>query len=278
MEFSLHPVLAPNTEPLTRADATRWANIEDTADNDLVDGLIRSARERIEAVTGRAFVSQQWDLLLDGFPSASPRRPDGDILLPRAPVHQVTSITYVDGDGATQTLAAADYTVDRRREPCRIVPAYGESWPSTRDVPNAVTARFRAGYSIPVTADQAIDLLTAVGHPYANTDPVQLVNLGGVLPAGLSVRTTYYVRDVSGDTFKLAATSGGTAIDITGAGTGTHLVGLMPEPLLQALKVLVATMYWHREEASDEPLELVPYTVRRLVVGYRLFPGLVSRA
>jgi hypothetical protein len=42
------------------------------------------------------------------------------------------------------------------------------------------------------------------------------------LPGGLSLNTTYWVRDSSTNTFKLAATSGGSAIDITSAGVGTH--------------------------------------------------------
>jgi hypothetical protein len=42
------------------------------------------------------------------------------------------------------------------------------------------------------------------------------------LPAGLAVDTLYYIRDATANTFKLAATSGGDAIDITGTGTGTH--------------------------------------------------------
>lgn len=41
-------------------------------------------------------------------------------------------------------------------------------------------------------------------------------------PGGLSLAGTYYVRDVSGTTVKLAATLGGAAINITDAGTGEH--------------------------------------------------------
>jgi len=50
------------------------------------------------------------------------------------------------------------------------------------------------------------------------------------LPAGLSASTTYYTRDSSGSTCKLAATLGGSAIDITSTGTGTHTAtfGILP--------------------------------------------------
>lgn len=50
------------------------------------------------------------------------------------------------------------------------------------------------------------------------------------LPAGLSASTTYFTRDSSGSTCKLAATLDGSAIDITSTGTGTHTAtfGILP--------------------------------------------------
>lgn len=68
------------------------------------------------------------------------------------------------------------------------------------------------------------DVLTVPGAAAAgivDTNTVVLDPIIGVsLPTGLSASTIYYVRDMSGDTFKLALTSGGTAIDITAAGSG----------------------------------------------------------
>lgn len=78
------------------------------------------------------------------------------------------------------------------------------------------------------TAVAATDLITKVAHGYSTGDRVQLTNSGGALPAGLSAATTYYVIRVSADTFKLATSdtlaTAGTAVDLTGAGTGTHSV------------------------------------------------------
>ena len=73
------------------------------------------------------------------------------------------------------------------------------------------------------TANSGTDFVTATGHSYTDTTPVVL-STTGTLPAPLATGTVYYVRDRTGDTFKLAATSGGAAIDITDAGTGTHSV------------------------------------------------------
>lgn len=65
------------------------------------------------------------------------------------------------------------------------------------------------------------DVVTSAGHGLANGD-VLILTTSNTLPAGLSAGTAYYVRDTTTDTFKLAATSGGSAIDITDTGTGTH--------------------------------------------------------
>lgn len=72
------------------------------------------------------------------------------------------------------------------------------------------------------TADAGTDFITATSHGLADGDHIFLTNVGGALPAGLSVNTSYYVRDKTTNTFKVTATVGGAAVDITGAGTGTH--------------------------------------------------------
>ena len=65
------------------------------------------------------------------------------------------------------------------------------------------------------------DIITSVAHGLLNGDRVVL-STTGTLPAGLSAATVCYVRDKADDTFKLAATLEGPAIDVTNTGTGTH--------------------------------------------------------
>jgi len=71
------------------------------------------------------------------------------------------------------------------------------------------------------TADDATDIITLGGHGFASGDVVHFSS-NNTLPAGLSAKTIYYVRDVAADTFKVTATRGGAAVDITDTGTGTH--------------------------------------------------------
>ncbi len=68
----------------------------------------------------------------------------------------MSAITYVDNDGATQTLAADQYLVDAKSAPGRITPAYGLVWPVTRWQNNAVCVRFVAGYGAASAVPQGI--------------------------------------------------------------------------------------------------------------------------
>lgn len=135
-------VTPPALEPVTLAEA-RVQCRSHPDDDDLLTELIVVAREAAEAFVGRALILRTYDLKTDGFPS--------EWSLPMAPAASVSSITYVDIDGTTQTLAADQYaTLLAGGTPgCdagRIVPAYGVVWPATRGTPESVTVRFVAGY------------------------------------------------------------------------------------------------------------------------------------
>jgi hypothetical protein len=71
-------------------------------------------------------------------------------------------------------------------------------------------------YSAVVTSSSGA-LFTAPGTALVNTDRVMVT--GTVVPTGFAAGTTYFVVSASGDTFKLSATSGGSAIAYTDAGT-----------------------------------------------------------
>ena len=75
--------------------------------------------------------------------------------------------------------------------------------------------------SVAFTANASTDVITATAHGLSDGDPIRLTTTG-TLPAGLAASTDYYVRDKATNTFKLAASSGGTAIDITDTGSGSH--------------------------------------------------------
>lgn len=66
-------------------------------------------------------------------------------------------------------------------------------------------------------------VVTATAHGQLNGNRVVL-NTTGQLPTGLQVGTVYYVVGKTTNTFQLAATYGGAAINTTGTQSGTHSV------------------------------------------------------
>jgi uncharacterized phiE125 gp8 family phage protein len=136
----------PATEPITLAEAKLNCRVDHNDENDLLNMLIAAARQHAETILHRAIITQTLDAYFDEFPS--------EFALP--PMQSVTAITYVDLDGATQTLAANQYTVDAVSQPSRITPAYAVTWPATRNQTNAVKVRFLAGYGAASAVPQCI--------------------------------------------------------------------------------------------------------------------------
>lgn len=76
------------------------------------------------------------------------------------------------------------------------------------------------------SADSSKDLIannkiTSAGHGFQNGDQVVFTVTGGAAIGGLTSGQTYFVRDAGDNDFKVSATSGGAAIDITSATGGT---------------------------------------------------------
>lgn len=101
----------------------------------------------------RTFTKTIYDGILPTFPGN-----DGIITLPLPPLVSSTglSVTYFDTDNASQTLSSTTYDVVVPMEAQGyFLPKQGESWPSTRLRPDAVTVRFEAGFG-PATAVPAV--------------------------------------------------------------------------------------------------------------------------
>lgn len=253
-------LIPPATEPLHLDEAKAHLRVISTAQDALIGALIGAARDHVETFTQRSLVTRTLSWRADAFPW-------GRLEFPLAPVRKVNAVRYIDTQGVTQTWSAAEYQLDLYSEPARLAPAYGLTWPVAQRVFNAVEIELVAGYLTPVSADAATDVLTASpAHTFADGDAIELSNSGGTLPTPLQPLTAYYVRDVVGATFKLAASAGGAAIDITGAGTGLHFAGRMPEPLRQALLLLVQ---YHEQRDANETLRaaaellMLPYAIVR---------------
>lgn len=177
--MSFQVTVAPTVEPVSLVEAKKHLRVEITDDDDLINALIKAAREHCEMFTKRAFITQTIVMKMDCFPSGR------QFLLPRPKAISITSIQYIDEDGATQTFSSGSYTLDSSSEPARVALLPDEEWPDTQDDRiNAVTVTFTAGYgataaSVPSRAKQAILLL--IGHWYENREQVVM----GAIPTEL---------------------------------------------------------------------------------------------
>lgn len=174
--MTLVSVAAP--EPLVSlAEVKRHCRATDFDDDDAyLASLVAVAQAHIEGPggwLGRAFGEQEWELRLDAFPS-------NDIRLPLPPLQSVDEIEYVDADGITQTLASfREFGVGSLNGGGFILPAYDETWPITRDEPEAVRITFTAGYSaVPTQVKHAILLL--VGEWYENREDAGSLKLNEI--------------------------------------------------------------------------------------------------
>lgn len=143
-------VITPPPPLVTWEEADARLKLDgDEAQKPFVEALIAAASGHVDGpggCLGRAIGVQTLEARGECF------WPTGYRLL--YPPHiDVESVEYLDGAGVMQTLDPARYELDDRE----IVPAYGTSWPGTRDARSAVRVRYRAGY----VADPAGDPLVA---------------------------------------------------------------------------------------------------------------------
>lgn len=85
----------------------------------------------------------------------------------------------------------------------------------------ALQRTFAAESGTEFTTDFTTDFLTSASHGLSNADRV-MVYSSTTLPAPLAAKTVYFVVEKTTNTFKLSLTSGGSAINLTDDGTGTH--------------------------------------------------------
>ncbi len=173
--MALKLIIPPSVEPISLEEAKNHCRVETDADDELIRGLIRAAREYCEAFQGRSYSPQTWEYWLDEFP-----RDVGYIRIPRPPLKSVESIKYYDVDDVDYIFDPDEYFVDTKNEPGWLVLNYGSRWPSMELRPaNGVCITFIAGYDydeytqqvvVPQVMKQAMLLL--IGHWYENREAV----------------------------------------------------------------------------------------------------------
>jgi len=163
----------PTVEPVTTAEIKTHLRVIGSDEDAYIRSLITAGRVWIENYTHRALINQTLILNLNSFPDYGQ-----PIWLPKAPLSSVTSITYNDANGDSQTLATSKYVVDTsgNNRAAGVYESYDNDWPTTYDEVNAVTVTYVAGYgstaaSVPDPIRHALKML--IGSMFCERVPCE---------------------------------------------------------------------------------------------------------
>lgn len=160
----------PAAEPVSLNEAKAQLRVDGSEEDNLILSLISVARLKVESETGRMLISQTAKAYFDSWPT-------GNVLhLPLYPVSAVSSVTYIDEDGASQTWASSNYTVDLVGKTPRIVLNPDADAPEVGNYPNAITVTFTVGDATATTvpADLKHAILTRLTLLYERREDMRL--------------------------------------------------------------------------------------------------------
>jgi len=257
---------APTTDPVTLAEVRTWLNMTPgiVEDDGVIEDLIDTAYDELEAFTNRRFLEQTWTLTLDWSEVSS------DIRLPLVPLVSVSSIKTTDDDGDVTTVTSTNYQVRAGVNP-RIVLTDSGEWPTDARNYDSMAIACVCGYGgdvvpftgwVPAsTTAPGLNDLTAGGTftgtartlfeiVLASTGTPDKINWRKITRDANGVKTYgAWTSDVSvtgaaqtlsdGITVTFAATTGHTASDKW----TVQLYEVLPERVRLALKGLVLFFY-----------------------------------
>ncbi len=159
------------TDIVSLADMKEFLRVEHTDEDTTITAIIDAAVQAAQDYTGRHFASSVFNLGLDYF---------HNVEVPMG-IKTVTSITYYDSAGDSQTLSEDKYYSDFQREPGRI---------AFIDPPSTETDRFNAVAIVGTLGDtayppivHAIKMLAA--HYYENRRAVIVGTISSKIPLGI---------------------------------------------------------------------------------------------
>ncbi len=167
MYRSLKEVTLSSTPLFTTAEAKDFLKVDTTADDTLIDNLVKAATESCQIYTNQYFmttiVKQYSDTWAEFY------------TLYKSPVSAIAEIKYYDSDDTEQTLASSNYILDNVSKPARIGIAVDGTLPNLANRINAVYVEYTVGYGddsvdVPDGIKQAV--LLTLGNWYENRQSV----------------------------------------------------------------------------------------------------------
>ena len=193
--YGITEVTAPTAEPLQVSEVRRHLALDDSYYDDYLSSLVQVTRAQVQAHTHRQLVTATYDLKLDALPAGQQT-----LAIPYGQLQSITSISYTDTAGASQTWSSSNYDVSTAREPGTIRPGHGEVWPVARLEQEAATVRFVSGYGAAGAVPQAIKqaMLLLIGHYFNNREQSIVGVTASEIPQGAAALLAPFVL---GDSF-----------------------------------------------------------------------------
>ncbi|MGB9845891.1 MAG: head-tail connector protein [Desulfotomaculales bacterium] len=249
-------ITPPATEPVSLAEAKQHLRVDITDDDNLITALITAAREYCEGFQNRAYITQTWQLWLDAWPEGS------EIRIPRPPLQSVSDIKYYGTDDTEYIFDAANYFVDAKSEPGRVVLKYGKSWPTIMLRPtNGICVTFIAGYKV-----------------YQGTVNVEGTTVTRISGDEFNIKWPKQKTIVINNAvYRISSVASGDLLSLVEAAGSQSAVGYeandVPERIKQAILLLVGHWYDNREiAAAGRLVNEVPFTVNALLWQERVVP------
>jgi uncharacterized phiE125 gp8 family phage protein len=179
---TLRLVEPPTAAGVTLAEAKAHLNVDFDDDDDLIVAYVEAAIERLSYLN-RALRFSRWALDLASFVD--------EIILPRPPLVEVESVTFLDAADVGQTLSTSVYEV---KTDCLgqgvLRLKSGQGWPSLSNAREPVTISFAAGYvTLPGPLKAAV--LLTVGALYDHRAEVSGAQVFA-LPFGVDALVSTY--------------------------------------------------------------------------------------
>jgi uncharacterized phiE125 gp8 family phage protein len=171
-------ITPPSAEPLALVEVKAHLRLDDAAEDGLLAGLVKVARQHLERETGLCLMTQGWRLYRDDWPVS------GVIPIGRGPVQAVESVTVYDAEGVANTVSLVDHLLDGVARPARL-------WLRDPQAPgrpiNGIEIDFVAGFGaaatdVPDTLKRA--MLLHVAQMFAFRGEVCLDNQPAGVPSG----------------------------------------------------------------------------------------------
>lgn len=156
---------APAVEPVSVSEVKSWLKITSSADDSIISSLIIAARQAAENYCNIKLISQTIAEYWSDFPDNR-----AELILRFPLVSSITSVAYVDTDGANQTFST--YNADLSGVLSRLWPNAQTEWPATNEQLKAVTIAYVCGYANAAAVPDAIKtaMYLTIGRWYENRE------------------------------------------------------------------------------------------------------------